>query len=225
MVVVMQKRAQITRDTVLQHAAREFASQGYVHATLNGIIGSSGTTKGALHFHFSSKETLARAVIDEGLTRFERTYAQRIESHSRAFELLIEISYAMAGYGRDDHVIRAAFRLVTEIGDYRGGSRTVAFDNWITTCRELARRALTEGDLRDDSDPDELGLLLVHMAYGIRLLSEASENPDHLLEGIATSWQLLLPALVDAPKEEYFRQFAARRLWSVMKPRATVPVR
>jgi AcrR family transcriptional regulator len=83
-VIVMQKQARITRDTVLQHAAREFASQGYVHATLNGIIGNSGTTKGALHFHFSSKETLARAVIEEGLTRFERAYAQRIESHPRA---------------------------------------------------------------------------------------------------------------------------------------------
>lgn len=68
----MQKRAIATRQAVLVAAAEVFNRMGYVNAGLQEIISESGVTKGSLYFHFSSKEQLARAVIDEGCARSMR---------------------------------------------------------------------------------------------------------------------------------------------------------
>lgn len=64
--MVRQERAEATRDSVLRGAAGVFLRLGYANASLSEIIAESQVTKGALYFHFGSKEELARAVIDEG---------------------------------------------------------------------------------------------------------------------------------------------------------------
>ncbi|WP_156509801.1 TetR family transcriptional regulator, partial [Rhodococcoides corynebacterioides] len=57
--MVRQARAEITRDTVLAGAATVFLRLGYANASLSEIISQSQVTKGALYFHFGSKEELA----------------------------------------------------------------------------------------------------------------------------------------------------------------------
>ncbi|ELB88315.1 TetR/AcrR family transcriptional regulator (plasmid) [Rhodococcus opacus] len=196
---------------MLQRAAEEFDRNGYLHTTTNNITDASYTTRGGLYFHFKSKNELARAVIDEGLTRFDQACTQCIESHPRALEALIEISYLMANYGRDDPMIRAAFRLVFEIGDYHGTERVAIFEEWAMLGRDLAHRALTEGDLREGGDPEDIGLLMMEVAHGTRRLAEATDDVVNLPCRMTSAWRLLLPALTDPSKERYFRQFAARR--------------
>ena len=46
-----------------------FFCLGYANASLSEIIAQSNVTKGALYFHFGSKEELARAVVDQGNER------------------------------------------------------------------------------------------------------------------------------------------------------------
>src|ERR1700709_2702116 len=59
-----QARAVATRETILAAAAHEFATEGYQAASLSKILERSGVTKGAMYFHFASKEAMARAVAD-----------------------------------------------------------------------------------------------------------------------------------------------------------------
>jgi AcrR family transcriptional regulator len=208
--ITTRKQAQLTRTAVLQRAGEEFARYGYVHATLRNI---TDTSRGCLYFHFTTKENLARAVIDEGFARFQSGCAQRMGAHNRAAEALIEFSYALAGYGRDDPAIRAAFRLLLEIGDYRGTAHLSIFDTWSAQCRQLLSRTIVEGDVHKDTDPDELGPLLVEIAYGVRLHTTATAIG--LPQTMAVAWRLLLPALTDPAKAQYLRKFAARRVMSV----------
>ena len=219
-----QRRAHLTRSALLQRAAEEFDCHGYVHATLNAISGKSYTTKGGLFFHFPTKEHLARAVIDEGFRRFERACAQRMATHSRALETLIDLSYVLADYGRDDPLVRAAFRLLFEIGDYRGDRAAPSiFETWTLHCRNLALRAGEEGDLRVGIDPDELAEVLVEMAFGARVLVTATGALDSPTHRVTTGWTLLLPTLTDPAAETYFRQFAARRTSTTVSPRGMEP--
>ncbi|ELB88219.1 TetR family transcriptional regulator [Rhodococcus wratislaviensis IFP 2016] len=220
-----QRRAHLTRSALLQRAAEEFDRHGYVLATLNAISGKSSTTKGGLYFHFPTKEDLARAVIDEGFRRFERACAQRMAMHSRALETLIDLSYVLADHGRDDPVLRAAFRLLFEIGDYRGGGGGAPsiFETWTLHCRNLIRRAGVEGDLRAGIEPDELAEVLVEMAYGARVLAAATGTLDCPTHRITAGWTLLLPALTEPAAETYFRQFAARRTSTTVSPRGMEP--
>ena len=63
--VAQQERARVTRATVIEGAARTFERLGYGNASLTDIAETAAVTKGALYFHFKSKEELAKAVIDE----------------------------------------------------------------------------------------------------------------------------------------------------------------
>ncbi|MBC2644546.1 MULTISPECIES: ScbR family autoregulator-binding transcription factor [unclassified Rhodococcus (in: high G+C Gram-positive bacteria)] len=211
MVIRTQKRGQLTRTAVVHRAAEEFDRHGYIHATLQDIVDAVGVTKGGLYFHFTSKEHLARAVIDAGFTRLDQIFAERMNTQTSAAEALIEFTYALAADHHSDPTIAAAFRLVLEIGDYRGTAPTTVFDRWTQTCRELVRRAGAEGDFREDIDSDELARFLVEAAYSVRLHAGSPGPEASPAQQIPVMWRLLLPGLTDPATGQYLCQFAARR--------------
>ncbi|PBC36121.1 hypothetical protein CJ178_31420 [Rhodococcus sp. ACPA4] len=53
-----QRRATITKANILEAAARSFAYNGYAATSLADLLAASGTTKGAVYFHFDSKEAI-----------------------------------------------------------------------------------------------------------------------------------------------------------------------
>jgi AcrR family transcriptional regulator len=213
----VQKRAIATRQTVLAAAAEVFNRVGYVNAGLQEIISESGVTKGSLYFHFSSKEQLARSVIDEGCERLAVTCSRHIDSRTPALEALIGVSYVMIDPDNSDGLTLAAFRLLNEVGDFRG-TGSVVFDRWTAAYRTLVARAVEEGDFRADTDPDEVGRLLLEMAFGTRQLAVATDTLRNLPERMTTAWKVYLPGLVDHAKVEYFTQFAARRQSAFLLP-------
>ena len=64
----LQGRAQVTRQALLVAAATRFAEVGYHGTSLSEVIAASKVTKGALYFHFISKQALADAVVAEMVT-------------------------------------------------------------------------------------------------------------------------------------------------------------
>jgi AcrR family transcriptional regulator len=54
-----------TRERLLQAAFREVYRSGYQSASVDTILAEAGVTKGALYYHFGSKEALGHAVIEE----------------------------------------------------------------------------------------------------------------------------------------------------------------
>ncbi|MEN0138760.1 MAG: TetR/AcrR family transcriptional regulator [Rhodococcus sp. (in: high G+C Gram-positive bacteria)] len=206
-----------TRQAVLAAAAEVFNRVGYVDAGLQEIISESGVTKGALYFHFSSKEKLARSVIDAGCERLEAAFAAHIDSRTPALEALIGMSYVMVSPDTRNGLTLAAFRLLNEVGDFRG-TGNVVFDRWTSTYQALAARAVEEGDFRADTDPDEAGRLLLEVVFGMRQLAVATGTLKDLPERMTTAWKVYLPGLVDHAKVQYFSQFAARRLSASLVP-------
>jgi AcrR family transcriptional regulator len=212
-----QKRAEVTRRALLHAAAEVFTRRGYADTKLSEVLTQALATKGALYFHYGSKEELARAVIEEGTRRFTAVCTPHLASPTPAFEAMIGISFVTVDAALNDAVMGATFRLITEMGDYRS-SETDTFATWISTYQLLARRAIDEGDLREDTDPDAVGQLLVELFAGARLLATATDNPATLPTRTAMAWDLLLPVLVTTPKIDYFRQFVTRRLPTVDLP-------
>ena len=60
--MVKQARAQATRDAIILGAAETFERSGYGLSSIADIATASSVTKGALYFHFQSKDDIARAV-------------------------------------------------------------------------------------------------------------------------------------------------------------------
>jgi AcrR family transcriptional regulator len=60
----VQQREQ-TRRELIAESRRLFAGQGYSHVSLAQIVDAVGMTKGALYHHFSGKDALFRAVLEQ----------------------------------------------------------------------------------------------------------------------------------------------------------------
>jgi AcrR family transcriptional regulator len=52
-----------TRDDLLAAAIKVFAERGYHDATIEDIVASTGTTRGALYWHFSNKEDFLASLL------------------------------------------------------------------------------------------------------------------------------------------------------------------
>ena len=63
-----QPRAIATREKILFVSAEMFNANGYAGAGINEMLDSSGLSKGALYFHFESKEAIAQSLIDQWRT-------------------------------------------------------------------------------------------------------------------------------------------------------------
>lgn len=209
--MVRQARAEITRDTVLTGAADVFLRLGYANASLSEIIAQSQVTKGALYFHFGSKEELARAVIDEGGRRLEEACRSVTDSRVPALEAAIGISYITVDLATTDRMVAAMFRLKHQIGDFRG-TRENVIEGWGNTYRKLAERAVEQGDFIADSDADAVGTLMVEAVVGVHMVAAATGALDELPGRMERMWFFVLPSLVPENKLDYFREFAARRV-------------
>src|SRR3954468_13334875 len=108
-VVPRQARALATRSAILAAAAEEFADASYHEASLSRILERSKVTKGALYFHFVSKESIALAVVDEMETlcraMVERCAALGLDPLRTATQVTREIQD-----GLDGPVLRAGQR-------------------------------------------------------------------------------------------------------------------
>src|SRR4051812_45064122 len=68
------------RDELLSAALRVFASRGYQQAGVDEIAAAAGYSKGALYWHFSGKEDLLLALIEERVDAPTRELVALLES-------------------------------------------------------------------------------------------------------------------------------------------------
>src|ERR1700722_1703700 len=54
-----------TRELLVRAASREVYRSGFQSASLDTILAAAGVTRGALYYHFDSKEALGYAVVEE----------------------------------------------------------------------------------------------------------------------------------------------------------------
>ena len=56
-----------TRERIMEAALRVFSQKGYHDARVDEIVEESQTSKGAVYFHFPSKEQIFLALVDDYL--------------------------------------------------------------------------------------------------------------------------------------------------------------
>ena len=160
-----QERARRTRAAIINSAAIEFGRSGYAAASLNRILEGSGATKGALYFHFDSKEDLAKAVLEAALEQqvaiTEPLFSNEDITPLNALRIFCD---EIAGALVDEVVVQAGFRLTQDpefFQDVLAASR-----NWLESVVVVVRRAVESGELRSDVDPERFCSLLLATLVG-----------------------------------------------------------
>ena len=98
-----QERARRTRAAIVESAAAEFSKRGYAAASINTILEHSNATKGAMYFHFDSKEALARAVLEEGLARYRALVDRWVQAPGLDAGLALGLEGRRPAGARDCH--------------------------------------------------------------------------------------------------------------------------
>src|SRR5205823_1982312 len=85
-----------TRAELLSAALRVFAQRGYRQASVDEIAAEAGYSKGALYWHFSSKEELLVALLDERIDAPMRRLVALLESAPPDRDMAVEATRGFA---------------------------------------------------------------------------------------------------------------------------------
>lgn len=191
-----QARALATRSAILDAAAHEFADEGYHAASLAKILERSRVTKGALYFHFASKEAMAEAVVGVMERRFP-TFREQFEVPGRdALTTAVFLAIGIADLLGDEVYCRGGMRVVSE--GALGPERVPwPYRYWEDVFVEILGAARAEGSLRPEIDSRKLARTVVALGHGHRVVSTATTGLADLRERAVTSWELILGCVAD----------------------------
>jgi len=204
-----ESKADSTRQQIVRAAAHQFARLPYHQVGLDDVLAEAELTKGAMYFHFRSKHALALAIIEDQNNRFRRTITDLLSRKFSGLETLIDFSYQLAVRDISNDITRASMHLLESIGRVDGLQATL-LGGWVQTLALTVEQAIAEGDVFEESEPEDVARLLVSMYLGLREISNLDE-PDQFLSHLEKTWWLLLPSVVRSERIDYFRQFIRRR--------------
>ena len=182
------KRAQQateTRQRLIDAAARLFAAHGYTATTVAAIGEAAGASRGLVNFHFTTKEKLLHAVIDELVAELEaRMFPPDAGAASPMEALAILIDAHRRFVTGQPERARLLFRLQAE--ELNPALVLDAFaklhQRWLDRTRPWWEAALSSGELDPGLDHNAVATVIIGA-----------------LRGIALEW-LLAPDAVDIDK-------------------------
>ena len=187
-------RGDVTRERILEAAARAFDRRGYLGVNLNDVVQQLGLTKGALYHFFPNKERLAAEIVRRHFAGWERLASRVLSEHDNLVDALIDMSYRVGRTYQTDSFTRAAVRLQNE----RNLIRTELpepFVGWIERVTQLLETAKARGQVRTSVDSAAAAHLMVSFFYGAQAVSEHLTDREDLLERLDAFWALVEPSL------------------------------
>jgi len=179
-----------TRERLLQAASREIYKLGFQSASLDTILAVAGVTKGALYYHFDSKEALGYAVVDELIAPDVRgKWVRPLQGGKDPIDALIG---AVQGIPVLPANVRGGCQLnnlAQEMSPLDAGFRkrlAIIFDAWREAVASTLREGQTHGRVRRDVQPADAAGLLIAMVEGYASLAKNAQDPKVMKAGIRT---------------------------------------
>ncbi len=189
-----QRRAVLTRHGLLRAAGEHFAATGYHGTSLREILEACGVTKGALYFHFPSKQALVEAIIAETVDRWTEMAA---EIRGRGIDPLQALIASLDGVFAlmvTDPVVHGAIRLLNGPGVPSDQARS-HYERAEAFVATHLRDAAAAGLLREGIDIHGMAQSIVAAITGHRLICDRSDALDELPGRVDAMWRVLLPLI------------------------------
>ena len=171
-----------TRERLLRAGFREIYRSGFQSASIDTILAAANVTKGALYYHFESKEALGHAIIDEVVATFARDRwllpLERSQDKDPV-DALIDIVRAIPARPRDLKGGCPLVNLAQEMSQldeqFRKRLETL-FHAWQAGVATALRRGQSQGTVRRDLVPDETASFLIAMVEGYEVLAKNAQD-------------------------------------------------
>ncbi|MFE3557109.1 ScbR family autoregulator-binding transcription factor [Streptomyces sp. NPDC059193] len=187
-----QERAIRTRQKILVAAAELFDEVGYESATISEVLKKSGVTKGALYFHFTSKDELAQAVLAGQVGAMPPVPECDLLLQQNLDEALI-LAYLLH---KGDPLVRGSVRLTVDQGSPADGlDRRIPMQGWNDHNTALFTRAKELGELLPHVDIEATAKLFTGTFTGVQVLSKIMTGHADMVERVTDLMRTLLTAI------------------------------
>jgi AcrR family transcriptional regulator len=204
-----ERKAGNTRHRLIAAAARQFAHRPYSVVSLDDILAEAELTKGAMYFHFPSKQALALAIIDDLTEMSNAAVTELLARKMSGLETLIDLIHMLAVQDTQHEVARAGVRLLESL-DNTTDMPTTLWASWTDFVTTLIQKAVSEGDVVDHQNPEDIAKMLVALWVGSRRISDP-DQPEQHLDTLQKVWTLALLSFTNPDRIDYFTQFINRR--------------
>ncbi|MEU3412222.1 MULTISPECIES: ScbR family autoregulator-binding transcription factor [unclassified Streptomyces] len=187
--MAQQLRAIRTRCAILNAAAEVFAQHGYHGASIAQILEKAQVTRGALYFHFASKEQLVQGIFAEQVT--EEGF-----SPPRTYKLqeLVDETMTLACRLPKEIMLQAGAKLAMErhLQELTDGG---PWEAWAARFASVVVEAKRCGEVYPHVAPEELGRFLVSSWIGAQVVSEVRSQWEDLEQRISSIFAYTLPSV------------------------------
>jgi AcrR family transcriptional regulator len=171
-----------TRQRLLLAAFREVYRYGFQSAGIDAILAATNVTKGALYYHFESKETLGHAIIEEIVAEITRDRWLRPLEQSKdknPIDALIAIVQAIPARPRDVKRGCPLVNLTQEMSQLNEQFRKRLeriFQAWQESIATALQEGQHAGTVRSDLIPEETASFLIAMVEGYEVLAKNAQD-------------------------------------------------
>ena len=184
-----QERAIRTRRAIVEAAGAVFDEHGYAASTIAMVLERAEVTKGALYFHFPSKESLAQAVLDEQLS------LGAVPPHPCKVQEIVDMTFVFGQRLRTNSLLKGSVRLTVDQCAPPGVDHTGPFRQWSEHLVAMLQQARDQGELLPTIQLRDTADLLVGAFAGVQLMSRALHGREDLGHRISVMWAHLLPSI------------------------------
>jgi TetR/AcrR family transcriptional regulator, transcriptional repressor for nem operon len=174
--------AEGTRQRLLEAAFREVYRYGFQSAGIDTILAGTNVTKGALYYHFESKEALGHAVIEEVVAEITKDRWLRPLWQSKdknPIDALIGIVQAIPARPKDAKRGCPLVNLAQEMSHLNEQFRKRLeriFKAWQEGIATALREGQYAGTVRRDLVPEETASFLIAMIEGYEVLAKNAQD-------------------------------------------------
>jgi TetR/AcrR family transcriptional regulator, transcriptional repressor for nem operon len=179
-----------TRERLLQAGFREVYRYGFQGAGIDTILAATNVTKGALYYHFESKEALGYAIIEEIVAKLTRDRWMLPLERSKdkdPIDALIGVVQAIPHAPRDVKCGCPLVNLAQEMSlldeQFRKRLERI-FRAWQKGIAATLRRGQSQGTVRRDLVPEETASFLIAMVEGYEVLAKNAQDTKVWAGGI-----------------------------------------
>jgi len=179
-----QKDAEKTRARILASALSLFAGKGYDHTTFNDIAARLKMTKGAVYWHFESKEVLLVALVDEMLAKFQRQISELMPKDELSFPAIANMMVKNAELIVEDPKGSAFFMFMKTQVKWREASMAHVREELLTNRRfgpfqafmDAVRNDIRAGRVKESVAPEQVAAMCIAVWDGL-----VQSRIDHFL--------------------------------------------
>ncbi|PSN20624.1 hypothetical protein C7271_01230 [filamentous cyanobacterium CCP5] len=191
-----------TRSRILLAARKVFAREGYAGATLDAIAAQAGLTKGAVYWHFTNKNDLFLALMEEHINLNMRVIPEQVQSsiavpgEAGIAQLLGEMLAHIQGM---PDWVQLYFEFVTQSREQEVQEMlsTETYQKGLARSQELAEQLQAHGQINPDLDAFVVATFWTALVDGLMLhwkIDPERTNPTAMAPALAQIlWNGLQP--------------------------------